>query len=144
MIFFHGTLLENVPNLLDRGIEPTEGWGGAGTVGVFLSGTPDGALYWAKLAYQRNHGGKMEIDRFDREHAQELDNLVAILAVEIPSDSFDGLWGDEEQYEDVDAEIHPQDWRGSLREIGDIRFDGPIPPQWIVEVIQPSKLDEPE
>lgn len=140
MILFHGTLIEHLPAILKDGIEPGEGWGGAGTSGVFLSGTPYGALYWAKIAYQRAHEDKMEVDRFDRDHGKDMDSLIAILAVEVPESAYVNLWGDEEQYEDIGVELDPKDWRGSLRELGDVRFAGAIPPDWIVEVIQPTMI----
>lgn len=42
---YHGTLAKHVKSIRQRGIEVGEGWGGAGTSGVFLSGSPEGALY---------------------------------------------------------------------------------------------------
>jgi len=140
---FHGTLLEHVPAILERGIERGEGWGGAGTSGAFLSGTPQGALYWAKMAHQREHSERLEIHRFDRDHGREIDELLAVLAVQVPDDQAGRLRADEEQFEDVHADFDPSDWRQSLKVIGDVRFDGGIPPGWIVEVIRPSNLGSP-
>lgn len=137
-ILFHGTLTEHLPAILKNGIEPGAGWGGAGTFGTFLSGTIDGALYWAKLAYQRTHDGKMEIHRFDRDHGREADRLIAVLAVEIPESETGKLKADEEQFEDVGVDLDPDDWKQSLIVIGDVRFDGQIPAAWIREVIPPS------
>lgn len=138
-ILFHGTLTEHLPEIFRKGIEPGAGWGGAGTFGTFLSGTPEGALYWAKLAYQRTHNEKMEVYRFDRDHGHEADRLIAILVVEIPEKETGKLKADEEQFEDVGADLDPSDWKQSLIVIGDVRFDGPIPPEWIREVVPPSK-----
>lgn len=137
---FHGTLLEYVPAILERGIERGEGWGGAGTSGAFLSGTPQGALYWAKMAYQREHSGKLEAHRFDRDHGHEADNLLSVLAVQVPDGQTELLRADEEQFEDVHADFPPEDWRQSLKVIGDVRFEGEVPPTWIMEVILPSRL----
>jgi hypothetical protein len=138
---FHGTLIENIPEILSNGIEAGEGWGGAGTSGAFLSGTPAGALYWAKMAYQRTNSEKMEVHRFDRDHGQEVDHLLAVVAVEIPEDETGRLMADEEQFEDVLARFDPTDWRESLKAIGDVRFDGPIPADWVTEVIRPTDIE---
>lgn len=138
---FHGTLIQNVPEILSNGIEVGEGWGGAGTSGAFLSGTPAGALYWAKMAYQREHGEKLEIYKFDRDHGHEVDELLAVVAVLVPESETGRLMADQEQFEDVHARFDPTDWRESLKAIGDVRFDGPIPPGWITEVIRPSSIE---
>jgi hypothetical protein len=137
---FHGTLLQNLPEILTSGIEVSEGWGGANTSGAFLSGTPEGALYWAQMAYQREQGEKLEIYKFDRDHGHEVDHLLAVVAVEIPEDETGRLMADQEQFEDVHARFDPTDWRESLKAIGDVRFDGPIPPNWVTEVIRPSSI----
>jgi hypothetical protein len=134
---YHGTLLENVPAILERGIERGEGWGGAGTSGAFLSKTPQGALYWAKIAYQRDRNERMEILHFDRDHGYEIDKLLAILVVQIPDDQAGLLRADEEQFEDVGADFPAEDWRQSLEKIGDVRFEGEIPPAWVVDVKHP-------
>lgn len=140
MILFHGTLQEHLPAILENGIQYGEGWGGAGTSGVFLSKTPEGALYWAKLAYQREHEEDLEAYRFDRAHGHEIDDLLAVLAVEIPEAETKRLYADVEQFEDVHADFAATDWRKSLEVIGDVRFDGIVPPTWVVEVIQPSRI----
>lgn len=139
-VLFHGTLLENVPSILERGIERGEGWGGANTSGAFLSGTSEGALYWAKIAYQRAHEEDLEVYDFDRDHGHEIDSLLAILAVNVPENATSELRADEEQFEDVHADFPATDWEQSLKVIGDVRFDGEIPKEWIVEVIPPSKV----
>jgi hypothetical protein len=138
-VLFHGTLVQHVPAILEHGIERGEGWGGAGTSGAFLSGSLEGALYWAKIAYQREHGEKVEPERFDRVHGHEADQLIAVVAVQVPDDQVDRLRADEEQFEDVGADFPPDDWRQSLEKIGDVRFDGELPPEWIVEVIPPAR-----
>jgi hypothetical protein len=107
---------------------------------VFLSGTPEGALYWAKLAYQRTHEEDMEAYDFDRDHGHEIGQLLAILVVEIPANKTKKLMADEEQFEDVHANFSPKDWKQSLKAIGDVRFDGPIPPGWVKEVIRPTAI----
>jgi GNAT superfamily N-acetyltransferase len=142
-VLYHGTLLESVPAILERGIERGEGWGGAGTSGVFLSKTPEGALYWAKIAYQRDRGERMEIYHFDREHGQEADRLLAVLTVQVPDDQVGLLRADEEQFEDVGADFPADDWRQSLEKIGDARFEGEVPPAWIRDVIPPSAIERP-
>jgi hypothetical protein len=138
---FHGTLIRNVPEILSNGIEVGEGWGGAGTSGAFLSGTPQGALYWAKMAYLREQGEKLEIYKFDRDHRGKADELLAVVAVEIPEDETARLMADQEQFEDVHAHFDPTDWRESLKAIGDVRFDGPIPADWVTEVIRPTDIE---
>jgi hypothetical protein len=138
---YHGTLVENLPQIYAQGIEQGEGWGGAGTTGVFLSGTPQGALYWAKMAHQRATGEKMEEHRFDRDHGHHADELIAVLAVEIPDDRTDDLKADLEQFEDVLVDFSPDDWKQSLEKIGDVRFNGPIPSDWVQGRIAPSIIE---
>jgi len=137
---FHGTLTQHLPEILANGISEGEGWGGAGTRGTFLSGSIQGALYWAKIAYQRDAGEKMEIDRFDRDHGHHADELIAVLVVDVPESETSRLKADEEQFEDVGADFDPADWQRSLKEIGDVRFEGPIPKEWVQEVVPPSRV----
>lgn len=140
VILYHGTLVPNVSKILAHGIKRSEGWGGTGTSGTFLSGTPEGALYWGKLAYQREHGEDMDTFKFDRNHGHEVDQLIAILSVEIPQNQTKNLMADVEQFEDVGADFDPNDWKQSLKAIGDVRFDGPIPSKWVREVFRPSDI----
>jgi hypothetical protein len=142
MKLYHGTLRGHLPKIMKEGIEVGEGWGGAGTSGTFLSGTPGGALYWAKMAYQREHGEKLEVHTFDRDHGHEIDHLVSVVTVIVPESEEVRLMADEEQFEDVQADFDPRDWRQSLEKIGDVRFNGPIPPDWISDVIIPSRIDK--
>lgn len=137
---FHGTLAQNVDEILRKGIMEGEGWGGANTRGVFLSRTPEGALYWAKLAHQREHGERLEVSRFDREYRHIADRLLAVLVVDIPDEEIGSLRADAEQFEDVGVNLPIEDWRESLRLIGDARFDGKVPPEWVVGVIAPSQI----
>jgi hypothetical protein len=138
---YHGTLVENLPHIYAKGIEKGEGWGGAGTTGVFLSGTPEGALYWAKMAYQRAVGGHLEADVFDSIHRDDANELIAVVEVGIPERETGLLMADEEQFEDVLADFSPYDWRQSLEKIGDVRFDGHIPADWIQGSIAPSVIE---
>lgn len=131
VVLYHGTLRDRVPAILDRGIDVGEGWGGAGTSGVFLSGSRDGALYWAKMAFLREKGEKLEAARFDRKWGARQDDLLAVLEVRIPACQLARLKADMEQAEDVGFEGDEDDWRASLREIGDVRFDGPVPAAWV-------------
>lgn len=140
MILFHGTLRENLPDIVESGIRRGEGWGGAGTSGVFLSGTPEGALYWAKMAHQREHGENLDVERFDRKHKLDMDSLLVVLPVLVPPSAEDLLRADEEQFEDVHADFPATDWRKSLEVIGDVRYDGEIPPHWVVGIIKPSEI----
>lgn len=137
---YHGTPLKYLSEIQAKGLDEHGGWGGAGTTGVFLSGTPEGALYWAKMNHQMMNGEKMEASRFDRDHGHEADQLLAVLEVWIPDDETDRLKADVEQFEDVLADFSPDDWQQSLEKIGDVRFDGPIPREWIVRAILPSEV----
>jgi hypothetical protein len=141
-VLYHGTMKEHLPAILEQGIARGEGWGGANTSGAFLSGSPEGALYWAKIAYQRERGEKVEPDRFNRVHGHEADQLLAVVTVQVPDDQVDRLKADEEQFEDVGADFSPDDWRQSLEKIGDVRFEGEIPPAWIRDVIPPSAIEK--
>lgn len=138
---YHGTLASHVPVIRRRGIAPGEGWGGAGTTGAFLSGTPRGALYWAKLTWQREHGEKLEAERFDRMHAHHADSLLGIVVVDVPAAAQARLRADEEQMEDVgEPDMDPADWRRSLLITGDVRYDEKIPPTWIAGTMLPSAI----
>jgi hypothetical protein len=129
---YHGTLRSSLPGILKKGIEVGEGWGGAGTNGVYLSASPEGALYWAKLQHQKINDEKLEIDRFDRSHtSRDTDRLLAIVEVTIPAEKLDDLKADMEQAEDVGFDGSEDDWQASLDEIGDTRFDGHVPPEWV-------------
>lgn len=140
-LLYHGTLAKHVPAIMRDGVALGEGWGGAGTSGAFLSGSLSGACYWAKMAYLRDREEKMEVATFDRKYGARQDKLLAVLVVEIPDSALGSLMADEEQFEDVGAELEPGDWRGSLREIGDVRFDGPVPASWIRGLVLPSGIE---
>jgi len=130
---YHGTLKARLPEIEKYGLQPTEGWGGAGTVGVFLSKDRAGAKYWAKLAFLLEAGEKLEERIFDRKY-QTFKNELVLLKVMIPVANQSQLKADMEQAEDVYYEGNEDDWQRSLEEIGDVRFDGTIPPEWIVNL----------
>lgn len=139
-VLYHGTPKANVPGILKRGIRLCEGWGGAGTSGVYLSGTIDGAIYWAKVAWLRDHHHDVDTERFER-YCPQADKCIAVLKVTIPPSHVCCLRADMEQYEDVqlppeynDPKQFEKDWQASLRYIRDVRFTGKIPPEWIEEV----------
>lgn len=130
--FYHGTLVSALPSILKNGLKVSSGWGGAGTEGVYLSGSVGGAKYWAKLAYQREHDDRLEADRFDRKFpGKKADKVIAVLAIDIPEKFLKNLRADMEQAEDVGFEGDESDWEASLVEIGDVRYIGPVPPTWI-------------
>ena len=132
---YHGTFSSNVPSILENGLEPGEGWGGAGTSGVFLSSRPEGALYWAKLAYQRSKGGLLEADRFDRQFSLgQAQQVISVLKVVIPAEATGSLRADMEQAEDASFEGGAGDWEASLERIGDVVYKGTIPASWISPV----------
>lgn len=125
-VLYHGTERHNLATIEEEGLHMGEGWGGAGTNGVFLSGSPEGALYWAKQSYSMRRGEKAE--HFDRHHGED---EVVVLEVNIPVEFLSSLKADMEQAEDVGFDGSEDDWERALEEIGDVRFDGPIPPEWI-------------
>jgi len=131
VFLYHGSILGRVPSILARGIDVGEGWGGAGTSGVFLSGSPEGALYWAKMAFLRDRGEKLEVASFDRKYGPRMHKLIAVLGVRIPASETGRLRADMEQAEDVGFEGTDEDWEASLDQIGDVRFDGQVPLEWI-------------
>lgn len=136
--FWHGTPRKKLAAVLRSGLTPSEGWGGAGTFGVYLAGSPEGALYWAKIAFQLAAGEKMEVERFDRKYGDRVGELLAVVSVTIPPEAIANLRADMEQAEDVGFEGEPEDWEASLEEIGDVMYDGEIPADWVREVELPS------
>lgn len=129
---YHGTLREDLPNILISGLKPFEGWAYGSTTGVFLSQNPETALGWAKMRYQFKNEFRLEVTRFEDEHTiGETDQLLVILEVTIPSSQFGLLRADMEQAEDVGFEGGPLDWEKSLQDIGDVAFNAIIPVSWI-------------
>lgn len=133
---YHDTLKRHLKKI-ERygGIKTTTGWGGANTVGVFLSGTFDAALLWAKIAYMVQTRDEFNPGKFDRIFpGDKAWSKIAILEVRIPDQYESLLFADMEQAEDVGFEGDERDWRLSLKEIGDVRFDSPIPISWITQI----------
>lgn len=125
---FHGTLASCAEKILREGLVASSGWGGAGTHGVYLSGSLDGAFYWAKLAYLRERGEKLEAARFNSKYSY--DN-IKVIVVKIPEKAFDKLRADMEQSEDYCFNGSEMDWEDSLEKIGDVMFAGNIPSDWL-------------
>lgn len=134
VVLYHGTLVKNLPEIQRSGLQTSEGWGGYGMEGVFLSGTPEGAEYWAKLTYQRGAGEKLEVDRFDRKFGAQQGDLLVVLKVTIPAENTQRLQADMEQAEDVGFEGDVEDWQDSLAEIGDVVYPDIVPPEWIEKI----------
>ena len=128
---YHGTLKENVPSILSGGLKVSSGWGGAGTEGVYLSKTPSGAEYWAKIAYMSANEEGYEPEKFDRKYGDKKQDLISILRIVIPAAEMDNLRADMEQAEDYGFKGESEDWRESLNVIGDVMYDGDIPSSWI-------------
>ena len=139
VVFYHGTPRKKLSSILKKGIEPSAGWGGAGTFGVYLAGTPQGALYWAKIAHQASNGEKMEASRFDRKYGDRVAEILAIVSVTVPSEAVANLRADMEQAEDVGFDGEETDWEASLEEIGDVMYDGHVPAEWVREVELPAE-----
>lgn len=128
---YHGTLKENVPSILSGGLKVSSGWGGAGTEGVYLSKTPSGAEYWAKIAYMSKNEESLEPEKFDRKYGDKKQDLISILRIVIPTSEMDNLRADMEQAEDYGFEGESEDWQQSLDVIGDVMYAGDIPSTWI-------------
>ena len=138
MRLFHGTLAEFVPSILSEGIRTTRG-AVVGDEGVFLSATPEAAEYWAKYLFQMRAGTRgRQLFEHDMEDAGlAKSDVIAIIAVDIPSSSLEFLAADMNQAEPGrpgdawETPLDPDDWRRSLSLIGDVVFRGSIPPEWI-------------
>lgn len=128
-VLYHGTSREAADSIARQGILPSEGWGGAGTEGVYLSSSKTGALMWAmsSLLSKKDEGGDPS-KFFARGHSA--DELV-LLEVRIPDNRLSDLKADMEQAEDYQYDGTEDDWEASLDQIGDVRFDGPIPAAWV-------------
>lgn len=131
VVLYHGTLRKLLAQIQQQGLKPSVGWGGADTEGVYLSKTTNGALYWAKLAYQNSIGGRLEADRFDRNNSKQQNDILVVLRVNIPYTHVSNLRADMEQAEDYGFDGDELDWQASLQQIGDVRYEGVIPSAWI-------------
>ena len=131
VILYHGTLRSRLDSIMSGGLKAGSGWGGAGTHGVYLSGSPAGALYWAKIAYMSEQEEGMEPEKFDRKYGKDQDKLLVVLKVRVPSEATENLRADMEQAEDYGFEGEPEDWQSGLAEIGDVMYLGDVPAEWI-------------
>jgi hypothetical protein len=135
VVLYHGTLRENVPGILTEGLHTSEGMGWEGNVGVYLAGSIDSAMYWAKFAFQLMHDEDdlriSDAEDFDLVYGKRQEEFLAIVEVTIPYSYTKDLRADMEQAEDVDFEGDETDWKLSLKEIGDVMFVRDIPPEWI-------------
>lgn len=135
-ILYHGTLKKHLKRIEKYGgLKITEGWGGQGTKGVFLSGSYEAALLWAKIGYMVQVCGEFNPGKFDRLYpGNQAWGKIMILEVKIPQEFESLLRADMEQSEDVGFTGDEYDWRLSLKEIGDVRFDAPIPVSWLTKI----------
>ena len=135
VVLYHGTTRDRLAKIKVQGLVPTKGWV-QGTSGVFLTKNKDTALYWAKLRYMGdlyNEGENVRVDdnHFDKRFGNKIDKLLAVLQVTIPKENVDNLSADMEQAEDVGFTGEDKNWELSLKEIGDVRYNGKIQPSWI-------------
>lgn len=114
-ILYHGTLRSNVSSILSTGLRAGKGWGGAEKPGVFLSSTPEDALYWAKMAMLGRMGLNTDSESFDILEKEGLMEQLAILRVEVPPEAAGSLV--------------PR--RTSFSLPNDMQFVGSIPAEWI-------------
>jgi hypothetical protein len=128
---YHGTLKENLKNIMKKGLSPSSGWGGGDTYGIYLSKMPEGALYWAKIAFRVKKNEQMDLEKLERKYGKQMEENLAVLEVKIPFEALDNLRADMEQAEDYDFEGEETDWQESLEVIGDVMYDGLIPPKWL-------------
>jgi len=136
LILYHGTTKDRLPEIKRQGLLPSYGWGMAGTKGVYLTKYKDVAKYWAKLRFLgslQEQGENIQVEEtfFDRKFGDKSDDLLAVLQVTIPPNKLSNLFADMEQAEDVGFSGEDSDWELSLKEIGDVRYNGKIPPTWI-------------
>ncbi len=139
VVLYHGTLKSSVRPILQKGLQSTSGWGGANTEGVYLSGSIDGAAYWALYAYAREHESDMDVPPSEEEWKalirERSKRHIAVLEIRVPPEYQQHLRADMEQAEDVQYTGTDEDWQEALKQIGDVRYTGgTIPPQWISEV----------
>ena len=109
--YYHGTLREFVPSILRTGIRAGHGWGGAARPGVFLSASPEAALYWSKMSLLKKLGLPQEDRNFDALDESEL----AVLRVDVPPEGMES--------------VVPR--RTPFSKQGDMQYVGPVPPEWI-------------
>jgi hypothetical protein len=133
VVLYTGTTVDRLPKILEKGLTAGEGWGGAGTSGhVFLTNSPRSALDWAKIRFLRDiEARNIEPGWFDRILGQEGLDAVVVLKVEIPLEAEGLLRADMEQAEDFQFEGEPEDWEEAWFAMGELMFEGTIPPMWI-------------
>jgi hypothetical protein len=109
--YYHGTLREFVPSILRTGIRAGHGWGGAARPGVFLSASPEAALYWSKMSLLKKLGLPQKESNFDALDESEL----VILRVDVPPEGMES--------------VVPR--RTPFSRPGDMQHEGSVPPEWI-------------
>lgn len=114
-VLYHGTLRSNVQSILTTGLRAGAGWGGAEKPGVFLSSTPEDALYWAKMSMLGRMGLDSEAESFDLIEKEGLMDQLAVMRVEVPA-------------EDT-ISLVPR--RTSFSLPNDMQFVGSVPREWI-------------
>jgi hypothetical protein len=142
LVLYHGTTVDRLPTIIEKGIETSEGWAGAATEGVYMSTHDDSAIFWAKWRLMRDlEWNKIEESRFDRILGERGLRALVVLEVRIPKEAQGRLRADMEQAEDFQFEGEPEDWERALTENGgELMFEGPVPPEWIVV---PKALRDP-
>lgn len=114
-VLYHGTLRSNVNSILATGLRAGAGWGGAAKPGVFLSSSPEDAMYWAKMSMATRMGLDTEPEALDLIEKQGLMDQLAVLRIEVPSGE--------------SGSLVPRKTSFSLP--NDMQFVGSVPPEWI-------------
>lgn len=114
-ILYHGTLRSNVNSILASGLRAGKGWGEAKKEGVFLSSSPENAMYWAKMSLLAKIGLNTDSSMFDEIEDRDLLDQLAILRVEVPAE--------------FSKYLVPR--ITSFARPNDMQFEGAVPPEWI-------------
>lgn len=135
VIVYHGTLAGHLPSILEKGIEPTPGWGGYGQEGVSLALDHAVAMYWARIAaigaYQED-GFDLRLDEKNYASLPSLYQCAVVLTIRVPASRLHLMQADLDQMEDFNLTLRIEDWQESAEVIGSVVYPSTVPPSWIV------------
>jgi len=141
VLLYHGTSQNALSNILDKGLQPTDGWHSeVENHGVFLTPNPLAAAYWARWSAMKDiepdgKGASVGDTKYFYRMLSRLNLLeteaIAILQIRIPKSNYSNLSCDVGDLIDTNLDIEESDWEECLRQGVDLIYNGTIYPEWI-------------